>query len=124
MRKGANGIMKILIVDDHPGMRAILAELLREMGEYEPIEAPNGEAALRLVPHHQPEVAVVDMRLPGMDGIQTAARLREISPDLRVIICTADPSLAIGRETGDLTICDKSEMPGSLLEALQTVGQT
>lgn len=114
--------MKVLVVDDHAGMRSVTCQMLRQLCGYKTVEAPNGELALRMVPDERPDVAVVDMRLPGgMDGLQVADRLRKMQPDMPIIICTADPETVLSRRPVNLTICDKSEMPDSLVEAIAAV---
>ena len=113
--------MKVLVVDDHPRMREVLGEVLRDACSYETLEAANAEVALRVNQEQRPDVAVLDMRLPGMDGLELAHRLHKSHPDLPIIICTADPQTAAGRNADGLTICDKSEMPESIIEAIAAV---
>ena len=113
--------MKVMIVDDHASMRQVTAQVLQQLCAYQTVEAANGPDAIALAPAERPDVAVVDMRLPGMDGLQVADRLRAILPDMPLIICTADPETVLSRKPVNLTICDKSEMPDSLVEAIAAV---
>ena len=79
---------RVLIVDDERVLRESLCEWLREEG-YEVRAAENAMAALRIISEHAPQVAVVDIKMPGMDGVTLLKKLREIAPDLPVIMITA-----------------------------------
>ena len=73
------GIMEkasVLIADDDRLVLATLAKGLREAG-YTIYEASDGQAALRLCEEQHPDIAILDIRMPGIDGIETARRLRE-----------------------------------------------
>jgi len=82
---------RILIVDDDIGVRRLLEIALRNSG-FEPHAAENGEAALDLARDIKFAVAIVDLVMPGIDGMETAARLRECDPDIELIIYTGNPS--------------------------------
>ena len=66
---------RILVVDDEPQIRRALATNLKARG-YEVIPAPNGEDALRLAADHVPDVVILDLGLPGIDGIDVVRGLR------------------------------------------------
>ena len=80
---------RILVVDDNVDAAETLAQLLRDVG-YEVRTAPDGAAALALVDSFMPELAMVDIGLPGMDGYELARRLRADSrvPRLRLVALT------------------------------------
>ncbi|HEV2125441.1 MAG TPA: response regulator, partial [Chloroflexota bacterium] len=67
----------VMIIDDDPEIRETISLLLEDEG-YRVVEAPHGAAALDLIPHHQPAVILLDMRMPEMDGWQFAAAYREL----------------------------------------------
>jgi len=79
---------RILIVDDEAGLRQSFARLLRQEG-HEVSDAASGEEALARVAERIPDLAVMDVRMPGASGIETLERLREVAPGLPVIIMTA-----------------------------------
>ncbi len=78
----------ILIIDDDPRLRQSFAKLLTSEG-HNARQAPSGEAGLELMHEQLPDMAVVDLRLPGMNGLETFQAMREIEPRMPVIIMTA-----------------------------------
>ena len=76
----------IVIADDHALFRQGLAALLREQSGWSVVgEAASGEEIVDLVAALKPHVAVVDVEMPGIGGIEAAARIREISPGTRIV---------------------------------------
>lgn len=71
--------MKILVVDDSATMRAALAKMLAKMG-HETLTAESGAQAIRLYESHPPDLVLLDVQMPGMDGFEVAERLRELRP--------------------------------------------
>jgi DNA-binding response OmpR family regulator len=78
---------KILLIDDDPTLLNLLSQYLRE-SDFEVFEAPNGPLGLRLAFNEKPDLVLLDVMLPGMDGWEVCARLRELT-DLPVIMLTA-----------------------------------
>jgi DNA-binding response OmpR family regulator len=76
----------ILLVDDDPTLLGFLDEFMQNEG-YAVLTAPNGAKALRLAYSEHPDLAILDVMMPGMDGWELAARLREMS-DVPIIILT------------------------------------
>ena len=90
----------ILIVDDEPTIREIFKTLLEEKG-YTTLQVTNGEDAVKVVEGMNVDVAIVDLKMDGIDGIETIKQLRIIKPDLMIIMTTA---LIPGvKEEGSLT---------------------
>lgn len=81
-------IAKILVIDDEKLIRWTLEDTLRKEG-YKVFPAESGEAGLKLVDEERPNLILLDLRLPGMDGMQVLERVKEIEPDALVIILTA-----------------------------------
>ena len=88
---------KVLLVDDEREFVQTLSErlLLRDMGS---AMAYDGESALRLVKEDEPEVMILDLKMPGIDGIEVLRRVKETNPEIEVIILTGHGSEA-DRET-------------------------
>lgn len=88
---------RIFIVDDHSVLRAGLRALLSGEANLEVVgEAADGEEAIRQVPQIKPDIVLMDITLPGMNGLETAKRILEQQPGVRVLMLTAhkDHSLA------------------------------
>ncbi|AMM95186.1 response regulator [Peribacillus simplex] len=92
---------KILIVDDQFGIRILLNEVLHKEG-YETFQAANGIQALEVLNNHSPDLVLLDMKIPGMDGIEILKRMKVVDPDIRVIIMTAYGELDMIQEAKDL----------------------
>ena len=81
---------KILVVDDEEHMRQLFKEELADEG-YEVYLAADGEEAIRLADEVKPDLVTLDVRMPGMDGIEVLRVLKEKRRDLPMIMCTAYP---------------------------------
>jgi two-component system, response regulator, stage 0 sporulation protein F len=92
---------KILIVDDQFGIRILLNEVFQKEG-YQTFQAANGVQALDIVKQHSPDLVLLDMKIPGMDGIEILKRMKQIDADIRVIIMTAYGELDMIQEAKDL----------------------
>jgi two-component system nitrogen regulation response regulator NtrX len=77
----------ILIVDDEESVRKSLADVMRDEG-YEVVTAASGSEGIDLLGEAQPALALLDIAMPGMDGIETLRRFRELRPDMQVIMVT------------------------------------
>ncbi|MBM7662435.1 two-component system response regulator (stage 0 sporulation protein F) [Bacillus mesophilus] len=92
---------KILIVDDQFGIRILLNEVFQKEG-YDTFQAANGYQALEIVDKHSPDLVLLDMKIPGMDGIEILKRMKAVDQDIRVIIMTAYGELDMIQEAKDL----------------------
>ncbi|QEC48788.1 response regulator transcription factor [Baekduia soli] len=81
--------LRLVVVDDHPLYRRAMVRELRHAGETVVAEGDDGLAALRLIRHHQPDVALLDIRMPGMGGIGVAAELAQDGPDVPIVLLAA-----------------------------------
>lgn len=79
---------RILVVDDEESIRQLYQEELSEAG-YSVELAADGAEALRKVEKARPDLMTIDIRMPGMDGVELLGRVRETHRDLPIIICTA-----------------------------------
>jgi len=78
---------KILIVDDEPSIRELLAAFLEIEGGYEVYTAPSGHEGLRQLYEHHPDLVVTDIMMPGMDGYEFAHHVRQAC-DVPIMIVT------------------------------------
>ena len=78
----------IMVVDDEESVRFLYREELEEEG-YRVITAQDGEEALRKVKSDRPDLITLDIRMPGMDGIEVLHRIREMDKEIPVIMSTA-----------------------------------
>src|SRR6266508_555948 len=80
---------RILLVDDHPLTRSALAALLTQHGFDVAGEASDGEEAIECAGRIQPDLILLDLSMPGVDGLSALPRLREEAPDCEVVVLTA-----------------------------------
>lgn len=92
---------KILIVDDQFGIRILLNEVFHKVG-YQTFQAANGIQALEILTNHSPDLVLLDMKIPGMDGNEILKRMKQIDPDIKVIIMTAYGELDMIQQAKDL----------------------
>ncbi|NWF94298.1 MAG: response regulator [Syntrophaceae bacterium] len=79
---------RIMIVDDEENIRLLYKEELEEEGFVVEL-AKNGHEALEKLPLFRPDLITLDIKMPGMDGIETLKRIRETERDLPVVMCSA-----------------------------------
>ncbi len=83
--------ISVLIVDDHPVFLAGMRAVLDDLDDVSVVAvAGDGEEALAAVGEHAPDVVLMDLRMPGMDGLEATARIRTGHPDTRVLVLTMD----------------------------------
>ncbi|KRD82983.1 two-component system response regulator [Bacillus sp. Root147] len=92
---------KILIVDDQYGIRILLTEVLQKEG-YTTFQAANGFQAIDITKEQAPDLVLLDMKIPGMDGIEILKRLKQYDETIKVIIMTAYGELDMIQEAKDL----------------------
>jgi two-component system KDP operon response regulator KdpE len=83
------GTSRILVVDDEPEIRRFLRASLRAK-QYEVLEASNGTQALELMAQHQPDLMILDLGLPDIDGVEVTRRIREWSQIPIIILSVRD----------------------------------
>ncbi|MCU0301954.1 MAG: response regulator [Candidatus Nanopelagicales bacterium] len=95
---------RLVLVDDDGGVRLALQELLEDAGYAVVGEAANGAEGLEVIARCQPDVVLLDLRMPGMGGVEVARALRDRAPDVRVIMLSAYADLGLQRMLGDLGV--------------------
>jgi two-component system, NarL family, invasion response regulator UvrY len=117
--------VRILLVDDHPVVREGYRRLLeRQPGFQVCAEAGDAKEAYRAYKDHRPDVAVMDIALPGASGLEAVRHIRQWDGDARVLVFTmhAGPAFALKAfEAGASGYVTKSAEPGDLLSAIKTV---
>jgi two-component system chemotaxis response regulator CheY len=111
---------KVMIVDDSEFIRNRLAKLLGEHG-YETIQAADGEQAVQAYPTTRPDVVLMDITMPRLNGMDALAQIRMTDPRARVIMLTAlDQKLVAARAVhmGARDFLVKPVLPGKLLLVL------
>ncbi|MBA4494024.1 response regulator [Paenactinomyces guangxiensis] len=92
---------KVLVVDDQYGIRLLLKEVFS--GDHIDIfQAANGKQALEIIRKEKPDLILLDMKMPGMDGLEILRRLRKIDPGTKVIMMTAYGELDMVAEASRL----------------------
>jgi DNA-binding NarL/FixJ family response regulator len=82
--------IRVILADDHAVVRKGIREFLEEEGDISVVaEAGDGGQAVALVAEHQPDVAVLDIQMPGTGGIEATRRIKAEYPDVRVLVLTA-----------------------------------
>lgn len=113
---------KILIVDDQNGIRILLMELFGNEG-YEMYQAANGKAALEVVEKDNPDLVLLDMKIPGMDGLEILKHIKSTHPQIKVIMMTAYGELDIIKQAKDLGAISHFTKPFDIDEMRNVVDQ-
>lgn len=123
-------MIRILVVDDHPVVRAGMVALLSELEDLEVVgEAGNGAEAIALVPRLTPDVVLMDLRMPVMDGAEATARLRAQPDSPEVLVLTTydtDADIVRAVESGARGYLLKDTPPAVLADAIRraALGET
>lgn len=110
---------RILLVDDDQTLSNLLSQYLRE-SNFEVFSAPNGPAGLRLAFNEHPDLVLLDVMMPGMDGWEVCTRLRELS-DVPVIMITAKTAEADKLRGFSLGVDDYVTKPFSFVELVARI---
>lgn len=115
---------RVLIADDHPLFRVGLAYALRARGFEVVAEAENGRHAVELARTHRPDLAVLDVRMPELDGVEACAALLALDTAPLVVMLTTfeEPALiAAARSAGAVAYLSKETDPRRLAETLERI---
>lgn len=99
--------IKVVVVDDTDHVRNMLTSMLTLDGFHVVGEAPSGFVALELLDAADPDVVVIDYKMPGMDGLATAREIKDRRPHQLMILYTAfiDDELTLQAEKAGVTVC-------------------
>ncbi len=118
--KGERMEKKILIVDDDERVIQSIAGVLEDEG-FQVVKAKSGEEAINVFQQEEPEVTLLDIWMPEMDGIEVLKRIKEIAPDCQVIMISGHATISTAMTSVKLGAFDFIEKPLSLDVLLQTI---
>lgn len=96
---------RLVLVDDDSALRRALQELLVDAGYAVVGEAGNGVEGLATIARVRPDVVLLDLRMPGLGGVEVARELRQSYPGVRVIMLSANADLGLQSMLADLGVC-------------------
>lgn len=116
-----------IIVDDHEVVRNGVLTYLSTLPEFKVVgEASTGEEAIGLVEQHQPDVVLMDLIMPGMDGVEATRRIKSISPNTNVVVLTSyheDEHIFPALKAGAISYILKDTKMANVVDALRKAAQ-
>jgi len=120
-------VIRVVVADDHPIVRSGIVALLQTAGDVEVVgEASTGEEAVELALEHSPDVVLMDLRMPGIDGDEATALILRSRPAVRVLILTtyeSDDSILTAIEAGASGYLLKAAPQEEILAGLRAVAR-
>jgi DNA-binding NarL/FixJ family response regulator len=112
-------VFRVVVADDAAGIRALMRTLLSLEPDFELVgQASDGAEAVELVTQLQPDLVVIDVSMPVMDGLAAIAQIRVRCPDSRIAVLSAEPCASLS--AGDLFI-EKGTANDMVIAALRTL---
>jgi DNA-binding NarL/FixJ family response regulator len=117
--------IRIVIADDHPIVRRGLRTVLKTQADMELVgEAENGQQAVDMVTALKPDIVIMDLQMPVLDGVTAMQRLQETAPAARAVVLTSFPDddrVFAAIKAGAMGILLKDSVPKDLLDAIRRV---
>ena len=117
--------LKVVVVDDNPAVLRRLVSLLE--AEFDVVStAENGQQALACTRHYQPQIVVLDLGLPDVNGLRVTRELRKLGPDPAVVICSVerDPEIIeAAQQAGAMGYVFKFRMHQDLISAVKSAAR-
>jgi two-component system, OmpR family, response regulator len=114
--------IRVLIIDDEPDFLETLVKRLQKR-KFDAVGVGSGEAALHLIEEQSFDVAILDMRMPGMDGIDTLKELKKKAPLMEVIMLTGHASVESGMQGMQIGAFDYVIKPADFDDLIEKVDQ-
>ena len=117
--------IRVMTVDDQPMFRAVARELIEAMGGFDPVlEAASGPEALEAAERLDPQLVLVDVRMPGMNGIETSRRLTARNASTVVVLVTSGETTDVARDArscGAVALLAKQNINPAVLRGIWTI---
>ena len=118
----------ILIADDHEGARAAIADVIRSSNEDWRVccEAEDGRSAVKMALERRPDVVILDVRMPKLDGMRAAQEIRAALPGVRIVLYTllATPRLEAAAHASGFDVVAKPDSAGLVAAVRRALGRT
>jgi two-component system response regulator EvgA len=125
IRDGALALATILIVDDHPAVRVVLkTHLAQVLGVTHVLEADNGQAAVEIVRQYAPDVVILDLDIPRINGLDVIPRLKAIQPTVRILVISGqdqDTFAPRARQAGANGFVSKTQELPEIVRCVESV---
>jgi DNA-binding NarL/FixJ family response regulator len=126
-QRSSSGGARILLADDFAPWHSELLSFLQSKTEWNVFEAWKGLEGVQKTVELHPDVVLLDINMPGLNGIEAARRIRRLSPDCKIIILTQETDeglMSAALEAGALAYVLKAEIATKLIPAIQAVLRT
>jgi two-component system vancomycin resistance associated response regulator VraR len=119
--------LRVLVVDDHELTRLSLKVALQNQANIELVGlASNGQEAVELVKHHHPDVIIIDLQMPVLDGLSASTQIKSFAPNIRIIAYSSvdDPQTEVMIQTANIdAFCKKDVATNELVALVKKLGQ-
>jgi DNA-binding NarL/FixJ family response regulator len=116
-------VVRVLVCDDDPGIRTLLRYALGLEPDLEVVaDAGDGHEAIDLAEQHRPDVILLDLAMPKMDGLEALPKLREVVPDARIVVFSGFQQSLLGKqaqELGAAAFVEKGTDPSTLADTIR-----